>query len=340
MGEEKQLLISIERQLRRDRQAVDHRRLADAFIRLAAATVLGKLKKHDAQQRVLERAATNPAMTTVPGWAQELIGQPAPAFLLSLASKSAFAALAARGEMVSLTGLPTKAITGADVSAGFVAEGQAISVVSGSLTGLLLSAHKIAAIVTFSEELANSTANLMTTLRRLLSDACSEVLDEVFFSDSAASPAAPKGVLSGSTLVPPSAAADPNDALIEDMQNLVKELDAPQDPCFVVAPPRLIRIGAVLPGSAYPVFASAAVPIDRLICVDGGALLTATMPAPKFSISEEAALAEEPAPATELMGGQQVRSFYQTDTLGLRTLLWATWAVRSGGASFTEPVAW
>lgn len=152
--------------------------------------------------------------------------------------------------------------------------------------------------------------------------------------------AAPAGVLAGLTAVAPSAATDPQTALVEDCEALLKALDGPANPCFIVAPSRIPAMTVYAPSLGYPVFASTGIRTDRLVCVDAAAMAAMHGAEPSFSTSIEAAVAMRTDPAADLMITQPVTSLWQCDSVSLKARLGVTWGIRPDGAAYTEPVTW
>ena len=132
----------------------------------------------------LARATTGPAMTNVPGWAQELAQSATAEFLIGLGPYSAASEIFQ--EVLSLTfdgrgaiRLPTFI---ADFqNAGFVAEGQAIPVHNLALANPdPLLPHKAAAICVLTRELVESS-NAEQLIGDTLKRAAGRMLDEVLF---------------------------------------------------------------------------------------------------------------------------------------------------------------
>lgn len=340
LDHQKGLLIGIER-MSRQQKGKPARRCDPGMTLVKMACAYATDQGSDAIETI-RRSAVMPADTVTPGWAAELSQSVVAGFILSIAGQSAYAALATRSEPLNFGRAGQQAITyGGSATAGFVSEGDMIGVTAAAIAKMTVKPAKICAIASFSSEVAKSS-NFENIMRKLLRDAVSQSVDSVFFSDDAGSASAPAGVLNGLTAVAPSAASDPARAMVEDMGNLVAALDGPADPCFVLAPSKLVAVSTYSPALPYPVFASSAVPADRLVCVDAAALAAAHDAVPEFLNSVEAAIQEQdPSTVTSpLMSGTPVRSFWQTNTRGLLVTLGCSWKTRPGGASYTEPVTW
>jgi hypothetical protein len=294
---------------------------------------------------LLTRAGMAAATTTTVSWALELADTTVGSFLLSIAGQSAYAALVARTPPLTLDrSARVRVVVGGEMEAAFVAENTPIGLTRSTLSALSLTPKKIVALVSFSGELTESVRNLETTLRRLLSEAVATALDLAFFSADAASPAAPAGVLAGLTAVAP---APPGSSMADDFQALVQALDHPSDPVFIVSPARLVKISAsISPSFAYPIIASSAVPDDRVVAIDAGALAAMHGAEPEFSSSMQTTLHHadqdqvEPLIATGPALAVPTRNLWQEDLIALKAKLGVTWGIRPGGAALVDGITW
>ncbi|MCA1365825.1 phage major capsid protein [Bradyrhizobium sp. BRP14] len=342
LSEQKGLLISVERAARRQKpgRTICRPDFGLPLVRMAAAYA-----RDEGSERIEEirRSAVDPARTDIPGGASELTQSVIAGFVLSLAGPSAYAAVIARTAPLNFGKTGTQSVSyGGEAVAGFAGEGDMIGITSANIGKLLIKPAKITAIASFSSELARSS-NFEAVLRTLLRDAVAKALDSVFFSADAGSAAAPAGILAGVTAIPPSTRIDLELAMVEDLANLVKALDGPADPVFVVSPERRLIAAATLPSSFdYPVLASSAIPSDRVVCIDAAAVAAAHGSTPGFLTSTEATVLEQDQAGvtSPLMSGTPVRSYWQTDTRGLMVSLDCAWKVRPGGSAYTENVTW
>jgi HK97 family phage major capsid protein len=308
-----------------------------AFVLACAAMAAGHVRDYTLAEK-LNRSAQAAATTTAPGWAAEIALPAFASFVLSLSPQSAFAAIAARGTVVSLEGvLGAKVPTAGPIVATWVGEAKPKPVVQGTFTNATMEPRKVAVLIGVSEELARSP-NAEPAFRRMLADAAVTAIDLAFFDATAGSAVRPPGMLVGLTPIAPSAAG-PN-AMTTDMANLVAALTAPSDPIFVASPStRLKMVAALGPAFDYPIVASAAVPNTRLVVIDASGLVTA-MGEAEIITSNEAAFELDSAPAGDLEDAGSYVSMWQQDLIGLRVRAEASWARRAGSAAFTEPIAW
>jgi hypothetical protein len=317
------------------------------FFAQAMASLLRLRGDYERAEKIEQKAATNPAMTTVPTWAAELTASSVGGLLLAIVKQSAYAAVAVRTQAFAIDGpsLP-KVIVGGDIAAGFVAENMPIPVSKGSLSPLALTPKKLTALTTFSEELLNFGINTQATLTQLMSNGVASALDAVFFGNAAATTAAPAGILNGISATTASTTTPSSEAAREDLRALVGALSAATDPVFVAAPARALYLQSVLGTSGIPVFASGALSANRVVCVDAGALIAAHSTQPRFSTSNEATLHEDDSPtALSAVGtpntvAAPARSLFQTNVVALRAILYVAWALRTGGVSYLDATAW
>lgn len=319
------LAVGLQRANRRDEGAP----LGDQFIALAASALMNGLGRPERAAEWAKRAVTNPAMTTVTGWAAELISGPTTAFLLSMES----GIRAVPGIMRRARGFPisvnTRAISlSAAASAKFTEEGAPISVVKATLAANGLLPYSVKCIATFSEELGDHSKPVIDeVLRQILGDAVAEAVETVFFSDDAQLSWSPAGALQGATVVPPGA------SFAEDVRGLVSAISPAVDPVFIMSPARLASLsaaGGLIGFGAYGVFGSSAIPDDTMAALDAAALVFGAG-TPSFKLGREATLHEDTDPAPISTPGTPptiaapTRSLWQTNTVSLKCTLPISW---------------
>lgn len=324
--------IALERTFRKAGRA--DRQRGGAFIAQAAMAMLGHLRRHEKAAEWKSKAAVPPAMTTVPGWAQELATSATADFILSLASGVyGFPTIAARAHGFELAA-NRRVIIGGSATAAFVGEGEPIGAVIAAVKAASLRPYSVKVLTEFSNDLAeHSQPSIEALLRKILSNAIGECLDTVFFSDDAATSRSPAGILNG--LTPETGGGD----FAGDIQALMSAISPAADPVFVVSPARragLASEGRLL-GFDYAVIASSAVPDNRTIAIDADDLAVGFGGQPKFSISDMAALVELTQDEVgALMATGPVRSTWQTDTSALKASLPVSWYAAPGSVAYTE----
>ena len=359
-------LISLQRDRRR-RQL----RPSDVMVRAAAVTLLRREVRpnqlettQDAVERLysgcaataayLQRAATNPANTGTPTWAQELVGVAVADFLASDMAASAFTQLAERALSVSLppgTGIlkiPGRASPPV-LSGGWVAEGGAKPVYAGAGTSTSLTPYKLAALSAFTEEML-TTSEIELIVRDVLAHDLQALLDTALLDATAASAVRPAGLFNGATSVTASTATPLSEAMLADLRGLhaaVATNNANARTVFVANPAQAIRIGITAPEYAN-LIVSGYMPVNTVGAVDASAIAM-LVSQPEFALSRNAALHMENATPLALGTGTQgagvlavpLQSMFQQDAVALRSTLRASWAKRRTGATaIVSAVTW
>ncbi|MDX0506245.1 hypothetical protein GOD80_25880 [Sinorhizobium medicae] len=339
VGDLRKMAIGIERSLRKGRRddGDEQPDLAGPFVAMAASAIMKALNRPERAEEWQRKAVTNPAMTTIPGWASELVNSVTAGFILSLSSGiRAAPALFARAHGFHLSG-PTRGVSvEADAVAAFTAEADGIGVSQANFGSNSVLPCSVKALTTFSEELADfSTPTVETVLRQILSEAIGQCIENRFFSSEPQIASAPAGILAGKTPIAPGT------SFAEDAQALVSALSPAADPVFVVSPGRRVGLAASVDLNAfgYPVLASSALDDTTMVCVDADKLMVGMGGQPKFAIGREAALVEDTAPPTDLLTGSPVRSLWQTNAMSLKATLPISWSGPSA-AAFIENLAW
>lgn len=339
VGDLRKMAIGLERSMRRGRHDDEATDPGGPFIAQAAATIMHHLKRHDLAEQWIKRATTNPAMTTIPGWAQELANSTTAGFIMSLASGAKAApSVFARAHGFQLSANMRAVSVSADAVAAFVAEGNAIGISSAVLFASSLMPHSVKCLVTFSEELADhSTPNVEAVLRQILTEAVGTAVEDAFFSADAASAANPAGVLVGATSV------TPGDTFAADIMALVAAIAPATDPIFITSPARRAAIAAAggFVGFDYPVYASSAVDDDMLIALDADKLAVGFGGAPNFKTSIEATVVEQTQDTVgPVLATPPTRSLWQTNSASLKATLPVSWAKKPSAAAVVDGVTW
>jgi hypothetical protein len=224
----------------------------------------------------------------------------------------------------------------------FVADGMPKPVVQGTATAARLDPHKIAGIVPITAELF-AQASVETAMQRLLAESTGPVLDSVVFSNSAASAAAPAGLLNGIAPIAATAAGGPAiDVLLGDLTNLgvaVGPVAGATDVVFIVNIAQGIALQYATAQDIRPkILVSGAIPAGTVIAVALNAVVSA-MGAPEFATGTVATLAMDDTPGAVMT--QPTRSLWQSNTVAIKLVLDVTWARRSAqGISWVQNCNW
>ena len=233
---------------------------------------------------------------------------------------------------------------------GWIGEGAAIPVESFTLGAVSLVPHKVSAISTFSGELRkHSNPSIETVVGAALQSDLGHIVDAALVDDQAATSLRPAGLRNGVAGLTPSASADPDTAMRADLRTLAAAVIAAggTSPIFITNPLQGIGLGFAVNNSFPAVISSAGLPGGTVIAVDAASFASAIGPA-LVDASRDATVHEEDAVPLPLATGPQgsavmaapIRSMFQTDTVGLRCLLDATWAIPPGRAQWMQGVVW
>jgi len=317
----------------------------------------------------IAKAASAPAMTTVTGWAAELVQLIYADFMATLMPLSVFPRLSQLGLALSFgragrISVPTRNRT-PTIAGSFVGEGAPIPVRQGQFMAQILTPKKMGVITVWTRELDESSIPAIEGLLRQAIDEDTAVsLDSVLLDAMPATQIRPAGLLNGVTpLTPTPAPATPIagagfDTLVGDLRQVAATLlnathGNVRTPCWIMNPIETmamslthtamgtfpfkddVEAGTLL---RWPIIDSATVPMGTMLAVDAADFVTVGGEAPRFEVSDQATLhMEDTSPQAIVDGGpaSPVRSLWQTDSLGLRMILPVNWTMRRPGM-----VAW
>ena len=327
---------------------------------------------------VVGKAAQNPAMTTVQGWAAELVRESYEAFMDALMPESVVPRIPMANYQFDGFGkihLPSRASTypaDPNLSAAFRAEGAPIRVGASQTTTKYLTPKSMGVIGTFTRELLKrSTPNIEDAIRQWMLEDTAMALDITYLDSVAGDAIRPAGILNGI------AAGDTHASSGNTPQNITNDIMAmlnglsthhmgrrpvwimnqayawaltfartpTGDPAF----PDMNNAGT---GSVagIPVVASTTVPTDKVVLADAAELAFAGG-APTFEGSTEATIHEDSgAPNANMVtgptvlpidGASPVRSLFQTHSAALKAVWEIDWTVvRPGAVQVLTGVAW
>jgi HK97 family phage prohead protease len=319
------------------------------------------------------RAASNMAMTTVAGWAAELVQQIVVDFMATLYPKAIFPRFSGLG--LSLTFgrngkiiIPTRSRT-PTIAGSFVGEGLPIPVRQGAFTSQTLTPKKMAVITTWTREIdEHSIPAIQGLLRDAVQTDTAIALDSVLIDANAATAIRPAGILNGVSGLTPTAGGGFT-ALTGDIKALTGALltgtlGNVRNPVWLMNPQQVNSIGLVAaPGAGvfpfrdeigrgtlggWPVIDSGTVPLGTVIVVDAADFVSVTGDGPRFEISDQATLhMEDTAPTDISTAGTPAvvafpaKSMFQTDSLALRLILPINWTIRrTGTVAWMAGVTW
>ena len=291
----------------------------------------GNLNYVKATFNAIHKTHVDPAMTTTSGWAAELVQSDTRGFIDSLKEVSVAAALAARATSLDFGGYQSVKIprrnplgaAGAGVTEpAWVAEGRPIPLTQFSFGSTELFRYKLAAISTFTEELAQrSTPAIEGILRDALREAYAQVLDHALLSNAqAVTGVRPSGLLyddlAGAAVTDLGATAGGGeDAVRGDIMKLVSamtgaklgarpvlllnNLDVLGASMMVSLMSERVFADSLSSGNleGIPVISSGNVPQHQAFLVDAAYLATA-FDAPLFDVSNTATVVENSADTT------------------------------------------
>jgi HK97 family phage prohead protease len=318
------------------------------------------------------RAASAPALTTVTGWAAELVQQVYADMMALLLPQSIFPRLSAKGLSLSFGRagkilLPTRSRT-PTIAGSFVGEGMAIPVRQGAFTSQTFIPKKMAVITTWTREMGDhSIPAIEGVLRQAIQEDTAISLDSVLLDANPATTIRPAGILNGVAGLTPTAGGGLN-AVIGDIKQLVGGLVTAtygnlRSPTWLMNPADLLTLSLVnAPNTGIfpfkeeigrgtfnniPVIDSATVPVKTVILIDAADFVVMQGDNMRFELSDQATLhMEDTAPADLVSGSPGTvaspqRSLFQTDSLALRMVFPINWSFRrTGMVSWMASVTW
>jgi HK97 family phage prohead protease/HK97 family phage major capsid protein len=318
---------------------------------------------HEATAMVA-RAAAPLGTTGNAGFAAELQQVTYAGFLDALRGKSIYPVLRERGYGVSFDAagtayLPQLSAGGANGS--FFAEGQPIRVGRVTVTAPTFTARKMGVIIPFSREAAKrSTPSLEGVVRKAIIDDTAAVLDSHLLDATAGDSIRPAGLLNGVPAVAPGYGGGDHVAVKEDFRALLKpffDANAADGITVIMNPAQGLSI-AMMDGPAnnagwfqeiakrVNIVESTHANAKRLVAVRHSDFATALGDLPEFEVSNQATIhMEDSAPAEIVAAGPTpaapVRSFWQTDSMGVRMIMDVSWKMaRTGMVSWIDGTSW
>jgi hypothetical protein len=287
-------------------------------------------------------------MTTA-GWAAELGRIAVYDAVQSITSISAAAELISRGLQLNTDGIIELRIPGrvlnAAAAATWVAEDSPITARQLSFTNAaILKPRKLSVIMAFSREMAQS-ANIEAIVRQSMGEATGLALDAAMFSANAGDASKPAGLFFGVTGQTPSAGGGLA-AMQGDLKNMFGALAANgggKTAVIICALPQAVTLKLTAgPKFDYDILASTSLPNGTVAVVEVGSFASGFNSAPEFRASDQSSFHfDDTAPADPVMGGQPVKSMFQTESVALKMGVFASWGLRAAGhCQFVSGTTW
>jgi HK97 family phage major capsid protein len=310
-------------------------------------------------------------MTTVTGWAAELVQTQWTDLMPLLMPKAILTRLAPKGLTLSFgaTGriiIPTRSRT-PSLAGSFVGEGLAIPVRQGMFTSQTLTPKKLAVISTWTREMGDhSIPAIEGLIRQAIQEDTSVATDSVLIDANPATVIRPAGLLNGVAATAATAGGGIG-AIIGDLTALIGAIALStygnvRAPVWLMNPTDILRVSlAQAPNTGIfpfkeeiaqgtlnniPLIDSATVPTKTMILVDAADFVVVGGEAPRMEMSDQATLHMEDTNPTDLVASPSTvaapqRSLFQTDSLALRMIMPLNWVQRRAGTvAWTQSVTW
>lgn len=275
--------------------------------------------------RNIEKTAVDPAMTTVAGWAAELVRTDVQGFMTALQDVSIAAALAPLTMQLSFDGFNSitvprrNKVSNTATEPAWVGEGGVIPLTQFTLASATINRYKLAAITTATREIADrSTPSIQTVINDALREAYATVLDAALLSTTAAvtnvRPAGLRNVAAGA-VTSAGAAGGGEDAVRADVMAMASGLATAGvgvKPVLIINNLDALGVSMMTSALSEPIFAaqldagrllgmpvivSAHIAQHVAVMVDANYVATAFDP-PTFDVSDVATVTEANADAT------------------------------------------
>jgi len=268
------------------------------------------------------KTATNPAMTTVAGWAAELVSTAIDDFLELLRPNSVYVSISSMGVRFTfgrngVIKIPRRTGSGSsaagDLRGAFVGEGDPIPVRRAAFSSVSLTPRKMGVISHFTREMAaHSTPAIESIIRNGMVEDTAIAVDQALLDNQVATVVRPAGLLNGVT---PSAGTAITGGAVAAIQGDITlaltpfvNANAATGLVWIVNPSMVNKLifastsVGVYPFKAdaqagniagYPFIASTLVPATHLTLVRAADFASATGDEPEFDVSDTAVVHEE-----------------------------------------------
>lgn len=305
---------------------------------------------------LVTRSAAPLATTGTSGFVAELQQVTYASFLDTLKGKSIYPVLRERGLGVSFDNAGTAYLpqrTGNGANGSFFAEGSPIRVGRITVAAPTFSSRKMGVIIPFSREAAKrSTPSLEGVIRQAIIDDTAAILDSLLLDAVAGDSVRPAGLLNGVSAVATGYGGADHTAVKEDFKALLAPFVAANavDGLTVIMNPAQGLSISLMDGPANNTgwFSEIAKRVNivestyatngRLIAIRNPDLAVGLGDLPEFEISNQATIhMEDTTPLEIATAGSPntvaapVRSFFQTDSMGIRMVMDTSWKMARSG---------
>lgn len=314
-------------------------------------------------QDIINKATVAPGDSVTTGWAAELVqvNQAASAFIDLLRAASVVARFP--GRQMSFGGNGSIVIprqTGG-VSGSWVGEGKAIPLGALAFDDITLTPKKNAVIVAATNELLRrSDPSAMMLIRDDIVEGIATTIDTTFVDATAASATRPAGIQTYDG-TPTTSTGNTLDQITADLKTLITAMDTALLPVegrvWMMSPANRLTLSLIRDGLGtyafkdelasgtllgYPLLVSTTLPNDIVMLANGSNIIIASELAPQISISEDASLHVNDAPADDIGGATTVvANMFQLDQTAIRALTTLDWAARrTAVVQVLDTVAW
>lgn len=312
---------------------------------------------HEATAMIV-KADQTVGTTSVSGWASELMQTSYQGFMEALRGKSIYPELRDRGMGINFDKAGTAYIPGltaGGANGSFFGEGSPIRVGRITTNSTTMGVKKMGVIIPFTREAARrSTPSLEQLVRRAILDDTAATLDSIMLDATASSGIRPAGLLNGIAATAIGYGGGDYEAVVADFKALLAPFitaNAADNITVIMNPAQGLAIDMMkgpdgtgglgewfgkLRGRIN-IIESTNATAGRLVALRATDFATALGDAPEFEVSNQATVHMEDSAPLEIVSGtgpttaDPVRSFWQTDTMGVRMVMEVNWQMLRAG---------
>ncbi len=310
---------------------------------------------HDEATHLAVTKGTAPLATTgTSGFVSQMVQSTWAGFLDALRGESVYPALRDRGYGVSFDAAGTAYLpqrTGSGANGSFFAEGSPIRVGRITVAAPTFTSRKMGVIIPFTREAAKrATPQLEGVLRKAIIEDTAATLDSILLDATAGDTVRPAGLLYGVSAVASGYGGGDHTAVKEDFKALLTpfiDANAAGGITVIVNPKQMLSIAMMDGPDNSPAWFNAIrervtlvestyATANRLVAIRNTDFATALGDMPEFEMSNQATIhMEDTTPAEIVASGPTaaapVRSFWQTDSMGIRMVMDVSWTMARSG---------